>query len=303
MKKEKIIICKKCENTYNKKIKRCPNCGAINKKLLFKRIRRLVSLLLIVAIGFLGFTLLNKDEDKNIDVDVNDNIHKIEDNNENQNNKNQNNEIPDVDNTDPIVPETPDNTEQNDKITEDSTDNNDNFTIENNENNKSSLDRSNSVAQEVNLPSGKYTVGNEIQIGRYVCTLAEGTGTITIYDENNEMLFCEIIGSDDNFQGVSSLTVDLKYDYVIDINSDNLSFIPVGTEKKDVLSAGNWITGMDIDEGTYALSGDTTNGSIIINRFGGEQEILDLNSNNKIKLEDNDEILIFGIDEVVFNSV
>ena len=293
MKKEKIILCKNCENTYNNKIKRCPNCGTVNKKLLFKRIRRLVSLLLIVAIGFLGFTLLN--EDKNIDVDVNDNIHKIEDNNENQNNK-----IPDIDNTDPAIPETPDDTKQNDEVTDDSID--DNFTIENNENNKSSLDRSNSVAQEVNLPSGKYTVGNEIQIGRYVCTLAEGTGTITIYNENNEMIFCEIIGSDDNFQGVSSLTVDLKYDYVIDINSDNLSFIPVNTEKKDVLSAGNWIVGMDIDEGTYVLSGDTTNGSIIINRSNGEQEILDLNSNNKVKLEENDEILIFGIDEVVFSK-
>lgn len=296
MKKEKITICKKCENTYNKKFKRCPNCGTINKKLLFKRIRRLVSLLLIVALGFAGYVLLDKDEDKRIDVDINDNIQKIEDNDENQNT-----EIPDIDNTDPTTPEVPDDTKQNNEVIDNSTD--DNFTIERNDNNKSSLDRSNSIAQEVNLPSGQYTVGNEIQIGRYVCTLAEGTGTITIYDENNEMLFCEIIGSDDNFQGVSSLTVDLKYDYVIDINSDNLSFIPVNTEKKDVLSAGNWIVGMDIDEGTYVLSGDTTNGSIIINRSGGEQEILDLNSNNKVKLEDNDEILIFGIDEVVFSKV
>lgn len=296
MKKEKIIICKQCENTYNNKIKRCPNCGTINKKLLFKRIRRLVSLLLIVALGFLGYALLNKDEDKKIDVDINDNIQKIEDNDENQNT-----EIPDIDNTDPTTPEVPDDTKQNNEVTDNSTD--DNFTIERNDNNKSSLDRSNSIAQEVNLPSGQYTVGNEIQIGRYVCTLAEGTGTITIYDENNEMLFCEIIGSDDNFQGVSSLTVDLKYDYVIDINSDNLSFIPVNTEKKDVLSAGNWITGMDIDEGTYVLSGNTTNGSIIINRADGEQEILDLNSNSKVKLEDNDEILIFGIDEIAFSKV
>lgn len=296
MKKEKIIICKQCENTYNNKIKRCPNCGTINKKLLFKRIRRLVSLLLIVALGFSGFVLLNKDDDKKIDVDINDNIQKIEDNDENQNT-----EIPDIDNIDPTTPEVPDDTKQNNEVTNDSID--DNFTIERNDNNKSSLDRSNSIAQEVNLPSGQYTVGNEIQIGRYVCTLAEGTGTITIYDENNEMLFCEIIGSDDNFQGVSSLTVDLKYDYVIDINSDNLSFIPVNTEKKDVLSAGNWITGMDIDEGTYVLSGNTTNGSIIINRSSGEQEILDLNSNNKVKLEDNDEILIFGIDEIAFSKV
>ena len=296
MKKEKIIICKKCENTYNNKIKRCPNCGTVNKKLLFKRIRRLVSLLLIVALGFVGYALLNKDDDKKIDVDINDNIQKIEDNDENQNT-----EIPDIGNTDPTIPEVPDDTKQNDEKTNDSTD--DNFIIERNDNNKSSLDRSNSIAQEVNLPSGQYTVGNEIQIGRYVCTLAEGTGTITIYDENNEMLFCEIIGSDDNFQGVSSLTVDLKYNYVIDINSDNLSFIPVNTEKKDVLSAGNWIVGMDIDEGTYVLSGDTSNGSIIITRSSGEQEILDLNSNNKVKLEDNDEILIFGIDEVVFSKV
>lgn len=296
MKKEKITICKKCENTYNKKFKRCPNCGTINKKLLFKRIRRLVSLLLIVALGFAGYVLLDKDEDKRIDVDINDNIQKIEDNDENQNT-----EIPDIDNTDPTTPEVPDDTKQNNEVIDNSTD--DNFTIERNDNNKSSLDRSNSIAQEVNLPSGQYTVGNEIQIGRYVCTLAEGTGTITIYDENNEMLFCEIIGSDDNFQGVSSLTVDLKYNYVIDINSDNLSFIPVNTEKKDVLSAGNWIVGMDIDEGIYVLSGDTTNGSIIIDRSGGEQEILDLNSNNKVKLEDNDEILIFGIDEIAFSKV
>lgn len=296
MKKEKITICKKCENTYNKKFKRCPNCGTINKKLLFKRIRRLVGLLLIVALGFAGYVLLDKDENKRIDVDINDNIQKIEDNDENQNT-----EIPDIDNTDPTTPEVPDDTKQNNEVIDNSTD--DNFTIERNDNNKSSLDRSNSIAQEVNLPSGQYTVGNEIQIGRYVCTLAEGTGTITIYDENNEMLFCEIIGSDDNFQGVSSLTVDLKYNYVIDINSDNLSFIPVNTEKKDVLSAGNWIVGMDIDEGTYVLSGDTTNGSIIINRSGGEQEILDLNSNNKVKLEDNDEILIFGIDEIAFSKV
>lgn len=296
MKKEKIIICKKCENTYNNKIKRCPNCGTVNKKLLFKRIRRLVSLLLIVALGFLGYALLNEDEDKKIDVDINDNIQKIEDND-----KNQNTEIPDIDNTDPTIPEVPDDTKQNDEVTDDSIDNN--FTIERNDNNKSSLDRSNSIAQEVNLPSGQYTVGNEIQIGRYVCTLAEGTGTITICNENNEMLFCEIIGSDDNFQGVSSLTVDLKYDYTIDINADNLSFIPVNTEKKDVLSAGNWIVGMDIDEGTYVLSGDTANGSIIVSRSNGEQEILDLNSSNKVKLEDNDEILIFGIDEVVFSKV
>lgn len=298
MKKEKIIICKKCENTYNKKIKRCPNCGAINKKLLFKRIRRLVSLLLIIALGFLGFSLLNQKEDKNIEININDNIQKIEIDDENQNN-----EIQNTDNVDPIIPEVSDNTEQNNEIIENLTDEEDNFIIENNENNKTNLDRSNSIAQEVNLPSGNYTVGNEIQVGRYVCTLAEGTGTITIYDENNDMLFCEIIGSDDNFKGVSSLTVDLKYDYKIEINSDNLSFIPINTEKKDVLSAGNWITGIDIDEGTYALSGDTSNGSIIISRFDGEQEILDLNSNNKVKLEENDEILIFGIEEVVFSKV
>ena len=298
MKKEKIIICKKCENTYNKKIKRCPNCGAINKKLLFKRIRRLVSLLLIIALGFLGFSLLNQKEDKNIEIDINDNIQKIEIDDENQNN-----EIQNTDNIDPIIPEVSDNTDQNNEVTENLTDEEDDFVIENNENNKTNLDRSNSIAQEVNLPSGNYTVGNEIQVGRYICTLAEGTGTITIYDENNEMLFCEIIGSDDNFKGVSSLTVDLKYDYKIEINSDNLSFIPINTEKKDILSAGNWITGIDIDEGTYALSGDTSNGSIIISRCNGEQEILDLNSNNKVKLEENDEILIFGIEEVVFSKV
>ena len=279
MKKEKIIICKKCENTYNKKIKRCPNCGAINKKLLFKRIRRLVSLLLIIALGFLGFSLLNQKEDKNIEIDINDNIQKIEIDDENQNN-----EIQNTDNIDPIIPEVSDNTDQNNEVTENLTDEEDDFVIENNENNKTNLDRSNSIAQEVNLPSGNYTVGNEIQVGRYICTLAEGTGTITIYDENNEMLFCEIIGSDDNFKGVSSLTVDLKYDYKIEINSDNLSFIPINTEKKDILSAGNWITGIDIDEGTYALSGDTSNGS-------------------KVKLEENDEILIFGIEEVVFSKV
>ena len=298
MKKEKIIICKKCENTYNKKIKRCPNCGAINKKLLFKRIRRLVSLLLIIALGFLGFSLLNQKEDENIEIDINDNIQKIEIDDENQNN-----EIQNTDNIDPIIPEVSDNTDQNNEVTENLTDEEDDFVIENNENNKTNLDRSNSIAQEVNLPSGNYTVGNEIQIGRYICTLAEGTGTITIYDENNEMLFCEIIGSDDNFKGVSSLTVDLKYDYKIEINSDNLSFIPINTEKKDILSAGNWITGIDIDEGTYALSGDTSNGSIIISHFNGKQEILDLNSNNKVKLEENDEILIFGIEEVVFSKV
>lgn len=298
MKKEKIIICKKCENTYNKKIKRCPNCGAINKKLLFKRIRRLVSLLLIIALGFLGFSLLNQKEDENIEIDINDNIQKIEIDDENQNN-----EIQNTDNIDPIIPEVSDNTDQNNEVTENLTDKEDDFVIENNENNKTNLDRSNSIAQEVNLPSGNYTVGNEIQVGRYICTLAEGTGTITIYDENNEMLFCEIIGSDDNFKGVSSLTVDLKYDYKIEINSDNLSFIPINTEKKDILSAGNWITGIDIDEGTYALSGDTSNGSIIISRFDGKQEILDLNSNNKVKLEENDEILIFGIEEVVFSKV
>lgn len=298
MKKEKIIICKKCENTYNKKIKRCPNCGAINKKLLFKRIRRLVSLLLIIALGFLGFSLLNQKEDENIEIDINDNIQKIEIDDENQNN-----EIQNTDNIDPIIPEVSDNTDQNNEVTENLTDEEDDFVIENNENNKTNLDRSNSIAQEVNLPSGNYTVGNEIQVGRYICTLAEGTGTITIYDENNEMLFCEIIGSDDNFKGVSSLTVDLKYDYKIEINSDNLSFIPINTEKKDILSAGNWITGIDIDEGTYALSGDTSNGSIIISRFDGKQEILDLNSNNKVKLEENDEILIFGIEEVVFSKV
>ena len=298
MKKEKIIICKKCENTYNKKIKRCPNCGAINKKLLFKRIRRLVSLLLIIALGFLGFSLLNQKEDKNIEIDINDNIQKIEIDDENQNN-----EIQNTDNIDPVIPEVSDNTDQNNEVTENLTDEEDDFVIENNENNKTNFDRSNSIAQEVNLPSGNYTVGNEIQVGRYICTLAEGTGTITIYDENNEMLFCEIIGSDDNFKGVSSLTVDLKYDYKIEINSDNLSFIPINTEKKDILSAGNWIAGIDIDEGTYALSGDTSNGSIIISRFDGEQEILDLNSNNKVKLEENDEILIFGIEEVVFSKV
>lgn len=298
MKKEKIIICKKCENTYNKKIKRCPNCGAINKKLLFKRIRRLVSLLLIIALGFLGFSLLNQKEDKNIEIDINDNIQKIEIDDENQNN-----EIQNTDNIDPVIPEVSDNTDQNNEVIENLTDEEDDFVIENNENNKTNLDRSNSIAQEVNLPSGNYTVGNEIQVGRYVCTLAEDTGTITIYDENGDMLFCEIIGSDDNFKGVSSLTVDLKYDYKIEINSDNLSFIPINTEKKDVLSAGNWITGIDIDEGTYALSGDTSNGSIIISHFDGEQEILDLNLNNKVKLEENDEILIFGIEEVVFSKV
>ena len=49
LKKEKLVTCKKCENIYNRKIKRCPNCNSINRRLLIRKILQLTLLLSILA--------------------------------------------------------------------------------------------------------------------------------------------------------------------------------------------------------------------------------------------------------------
>lgn len=167
--------------------------------------------------------------------------------------------------------------------------------------------RDNSSAKETTLSTGKFVVGEDIPVGRYICT-SDSSGNFIVTDKNGLPIINEILGNDD--LGVSKVTSDFKDGEKIEISGmKNVHFTPAETKVSNELSAGNWVVGLDIDPGKYVAEVNNGQGNFIVykNGFPTVNEILDASGNMGVpsvtlKLEKGEVISISGLNQVVFNK-
>lgn len=165
------------------------------------------------------------------------------------------------------------------------------------------LFRDNSKAIKKELNTGIYTVGIDIEAGRYRIT-AEGNGTLIIKDEKGDPKVNEVIG--ENAIGVSSITMDLESDDTVEIAGvDRMAFIPADTKlQEDTLTTGSWIVGLDIVEGVYLIKSVGEKGNLIIYNAEGfpfVNEILGGEDGAKqvsVTLKNGYKIIIGGIEQI-----
>lgn len=106
----------------------------------------------------------------------------------------------------------------------------------------------------IELSSGEWTVGEDIEPGRYnIKPTEEDSGNIMIKQKDKiSFLVNEVLGFN-HFGGVEQITVYLTGDEIIEINGlDSVTFTPVEPDvKREEIHAGDWIVGIDIEPGTY----------------------------------------------------
>lgn len=166
--------------------------------------------------------------------------------------------------------------------------------------------RDNTSAEQTSLGAGEFEVGTDINQGRYVITASEGSGNLFVY-EGSMPVVNEILGAD---FGVKSVTADLEEGDVIQIMGlPNVDFTPAETSLRTTLTTGEWIVGLDIEEGRYiaeVVGEKTGNFFVYRNSLPVVNEILDGGQtgfgvpNVTTTLKEGDEIRIMGIDEIKF---
>jgi hypothetical protein len=169
--------------------------------------------------------------------------------------------------------------------------------------------RDNSSAAQTVLNTGKFSVGTDIPVGRYVIT-GDGSGNFFVYDENGMPVVNEILDPAGEF-GVKSLTTDIEEGQEIEISGiNNVTFTPAETKLLTSLTAGNWEVGLDIAAGRYDVTTAAGSGNFFVyNSLGLPEvnEILDASGEfgvNKltVDLEDGQTISISGLNSVDFTS-
>lgn len=132
------------------------------------------------------------------------------------------------------------------------------------------MTRDNASAVETSLFSGKWTVGTDIPMGRYVVTTLSGSGNFSVNPEVNLKVNEILTSSSDNF-GVTSITCDLEQGDTIEISGlDDVKFTPATTTESTELTCGYWIVGLDIPDGDYIATTDTgQSGSFIVTAATG----------------------------------
>ena len=177
------------------------------------------------------------------------------------------------------------------------------------------LSRDNSLAEETNLTTGAFIVGQDIPAGRYVFT-GDGIGTLSISD-GEIVVINETIDSTTN-EGVPTVTTDLYDGQKIEVlGGNNLNITPAQTLVRTSLSTGNWVVGLDIQPGNYICEPvmDNTEGSLkgrgtliiydgemaLINEIldsTGEEGVKDL----KVELKTGQTISICNLPQVKFTE-
>ena len=123
-------------------------------------------------------------------------------------------------------------------------------------------DRDNSSAELTTLFAGTFTVGIDIPPGRYVIT-SDGSGIVAVFN-GGRSVFAEILNPDaiPTNHGVPSATIDVEEGQEIRIEHiNNVIFTPATTQISNVLTAGDWVVGLDILPGTYNVSPTYENNS------------------------------------------
>lgn len=141
------------------------------------------------------------------------------------------------------------------------------------------------TAKAVTLGAGTFTVGKDIQPGRYVIKATAGSGNLGSEGGGDEDINVILGDTVDNDLGqVTSYTADLKKGEKIEISGiDQTSFTPTPSSRKflTTLSAGSWVVGKDIKPGRYLIkategSGNLTSSNGDINEILGTTKDTDL---------------------------
>lgn len=166
--------------------------------------------------------------------------------------------------------------------------------------------RNNSTAKKTVLGSGTFTCGVDIPQGRYVIKAKENSGNFTVTDNSNLIINSILDPTGEN--GVQTLTINLIKGEKINIDGMNeVIFTPAITKERDVLTAGNWIVGLDIAPGRYVATPINGFGNFVIYNSAGiaVNTILDSTGqdgeeNYTLNLTNGEFISISGLDEVKF---
>lgn len=128
------------------------------------------------------------------------------------------------------------------------------------------ISRDNLNAELTTLFSGTFIVGQDIPPGRYKIT---GNGIGNVFVRRSDANILSMHGVNDilhpmddgpSIFGVPSITTDLVYGDELEISGINeVLLTPVATELSTVLTAGNWIVGLDILAGTYYVKATNAN--------------------------------------------
>jgi hypothetical protein len=176
------------------------------------------------------------------------------------------------------------------------------------------LTRDNSSSKATTLGAGTFTVGKDVQPGRYVITAVSGSGNFTVTNPDGSLWVNEILGNTGmSGMGVPSITSDLGEGDLIEISGiSQVNFTPATTKKSTTLTTGDWVVGVDIPAGSYvatpadaSTSGNfqvlTSDGTIATNEILGDAGGFGV-SNVTVNLSQGDVILISSIPTVNFKA-
>lgn len=170
--------------------------------------------------------------------------------------------------------------------------------------------RDNSTAKAVTLGAGTWTVGTDVQPGRYVITTTSGAGNISSTDADAWLVINEILAADPSAsgQGVKSVTTDVKSGQKIQIQGLNaVVFTPATTKESTSLTTGSWKVGVDIPAGSYTATpaNGSESGNFVVYSGGLPltNEILDGTGANGVKsvhvsLSDGDIVYVSSLNQV-----
>lgn len=157
------------------------------------------------------------------------------------------------------------------------------------------------TAKEVTLNTGEWTVGTDIQPGRYTITPVSGSGNLTSTGSGQGTDINEILGQDDGM-GVASVTTDLTRGEKVKLDGiPQAKFSPVvsrNSANTTALSTGTWIVGKDLKAGRYNVSPDSgQSGNFTVDGSTSVNEILGDGGTSKVTMtvENGDVINVSGM--------
>lgn len=115
--------------------------------------------------------------------------------------------------------------------------------------------------EETTLSEGTHEVGDDIPVGRYLLTADSGFGNLVVHDEEERLVFNDVLNgeADMSGQGSDRAVTFLDEGYSIEISGmDSVQFAPYETTEVTELFPGQWIVGEDFPAGVYDLNMEET---------------------------------------------
>jgi hypothetical protein len=153
------------------------------------------------------------------------------------------------------------------------------------------------------LGAGQWTVGADVQPGRYVMASGGGSGNFFIRRDGRSRVNEILSGS----YGVPSVTADLRAGDTIEISGlRSVSFTPAETALSLVLTTGYWTVGLDIPSGRYTATPPNGESGNFFVRSGSRSVVNEILGGSygvpsyALTLTDGQEIEISGLSSVSF---